>query len=291
MSKSSTEEKKIVLITGCSKGSIGDALAQEFLRRGLHVIATGRSLERVQHLQDMGCQTAILDITSTESIQNLSKQVGRLDILFNNAGIVFTGPLTDTKMSDLKEQFDTNFFGPVELTQVLLPLLIKSKGIIVNHTSQSPYGIGVMLGAYAASKAALANLTDNLRIELAPFGIRVVQLVTGVASSNITREFKPRAMPPDSLYTPIKAEIEKALAGRDVAGKEMAGDVYAKKVVGDLLGGRSPPVWIWRGSFASTMYCVWLLGCFWKGLFDSPISRLFGLQLLPARLKEPWQQR
>jgi 1-acylglycerone phosphate reductase len=83
---------KVVLITGCSKGGIGDALAQEFYRQGLRVFATARDLAKIQHLKTMGLETLQLDVTSEESIQNAATYIkeatgGKLDFLVNNAGI------------------------------------------------------------------------------------------------------------------------------------------------------------------------------------------------------------
>lgn len=83
-----TTPKKIVLITGCSTGSIGSALAKEFHRRGWHVIATARSLTRLQELKSLGVQVEELDVTEPTSIQALRVKITSLDLLFNNAGYI-----------------------------------------------------------------------------------------------------------------------------------------------------------------------------------------------------------
>ena len=142
----SATNKKTVLITGCSKNSIGDALAQEFARRRHHVLATARSLSKVSHLKPMGIETFELDISSSESIANFSNKITHIDILFNNAGICASSMLADTPVSTFKELFDVNVFGTFELTRALIPLLIQSKGIMVKHTSQSPYAVGIATG-------------------------------------------------------------------------------------------------------------------------------------------------
>jgi 1-acylglycerone phosphate reductase len=285
----SATSKKTVLITGCSKKSIGDALAQEFARRGLHVLATARSLSKIAHLQAMGIETFELDISSSESIANFRDKM----ILINNAGISAASTLSDIPVSDFKKQFEVNVFGTFEFTQALIPLLVKSKGIMVNHTSQAPYGVSVANGAYAASKSALSRLNDTWRIELAPFGIRVVELVTSLASSNILTELAGAAkLPPNSIYMPIEAEASKAMSGEGIIEKAMPNDVYARKVVSDLLDSWwGTPVWIWRGTGATTLYYVWFLGCHWKGLFDSLIGRILGLHLLGRRLREQEQKQ
>jgi 1-acylglycerone phosphate reductase len=288
----SSINKKAVLITGCSKNSIGDALAQEFARRRHHVLATARSLSKVSHLKPIGIETFELDISSSESIANFRNKITHIDILFNNAGISVASMLADTPVSTFKKLFDVNVFGTFELTQSLIPLLIQSKGILVNHTSQSPYGTSIGTGAYAASKSALARLNDTWRIELAPFGIRVVELITGMATSNIFVELAGTKLPPNSIYMPIEAEVNQALSGEGIFDRAMPNHVYAKKVVSDLLDSWwGTPVWIWRGTGATVVYYVWLLGCHWKGLFDSLLGRILGLHLLARRLREQEQHQ
>ena len=278
--------KKTVLVTGASKNSIGDALVREFLRRGLDVIATARHIDKIQHLEPLGARLCELDTTSTSSIGALSTKLTHLDILFNNAGVNYIGTLADTSMENFRRQFDVNVFGTVELTKAVLPLLIESKGIIVNHTSQSPYGFPTMAGAYAASKAALANYTDVLRIELKPFDVKVMELVTGGAMSNITSDMKPPYIPDGSLYTPIKAEMIACTDPETVRKMVMDGDKFARKVCNDILNSWGPPKWTWRGSFGTTLWFIWIMKCLWKGLFDGLIARSFGLHLLKGRMQK-----
>jgi 1-acylglycerone phosphate reductase len=284
---------KTALTTGCTKNSIGDTLAQEFTGRGYHVLATARSLSKIAHLKSMGIETFELDITSSESIASFCDKIIHIDILINNAGIIAACALADMPVSECKKQFEVNVFGTFELTQALIPLLIKSKGIMVNYTSQAPYCVSVATGAYAASKSALSRLNDTWRIELAPFGIRVAELITGLATSNILLELTATAkIPTNSIYMPIEAEANKAMSAEGIIDKVMPNNVYAKKVVSDLLDGWwGPPVWIWRGTGATVLYYVWLIGCHWKGLFDSIFGRILGLYLLAGRLREQEQKQ
>jgi 1-acylglycerone phosphate reductase len=279
-------ERKTVLVTGASKDSIGDALVQEFLRKGHHVIATARTIDKIKHLEDLGGEIKELDTTSTASIEALANQIVQLDILVNNAGVNYIGPLSDTSMTHFTRQFQVNVFGTVELTQALLPLLIESKGIIVNHTSQSAYAVPSLCGAYAASKAALATYTDVLRLELAPFDIKVMELVTGGASSNITNDMAKPYVAENSIYSPVRAEIMAAVDPEQVRKMIMNGDVYARKVVGDILRPSGPPRWTWRGTLGTTMWFVWIIKCSWKGILDGLIARASGMNLLKSRLQE-----
>jgi 1-acylglycerone phosphate reductase len=189
-------------------------------------------------------------------------------------------------MENFRQQFAVNVFGTVELTQALLPLLIASKGIIVNHTSQSPYGITALCGAYAASKAALATYTDVLRIEVKPFDVRVMELVTGGALSNITADMKPPYVPEGSLYELIRPEMMEGANPKTVRKLVMEPEKYARRVVGDVLSSWGPPIWTWRGTLGTTMWVVWILKCSWKGCFDGLIARACGLHLLKGRIRE-----
>ena len=186
--------KGTVLITGCSDGGIGAALAKAFHSRGFQVIATTRSARRAASLKSLGLQVLELDITSPDSIKNCVAEVstltnGTLDILINNAGYGLTMPITDTSTAAARDLFDTNFFGALSVIQAFLPLLMTAANsssnppMIVNNTSI----VGVIpipfQGVYNASKAALASLTDTLRLELQGFNINLVDLKTGAVAS------------------------------------------------------------------------------------------------------------
>ncbi|KAF2656452.1 NAD(P)-binding protein [Lophiostoma macrostomum CBS 122681] len=283
---------KTVLITGCSTGSIGEALAKEFRNRGYHVIATARSLTRLSTLKPLGIQTEELDVTSQASIQSLRNKITKLDILINNAGGYHPGMISDLTEPQWQAVFAQNFFSVVNVTHAFLPLLLESRGTVVNHTSQNPYFAFPGCALYACSKAAVRQYTDNLRIEMHPFSVRVVELITGFVSSNIvTRQMpgRPGAVPESSIYFPIKDELKNAWAGGGLQGKATPPDEYAKKVVSDLI---DPPgwfgPWIWRGWSATTSYWVWLLGCGWKGAWD-PVWRMGALALLKGRLEKEKQ--
>ena len=212
---------------------------------------------------------------------------GGLDILFNNAGGNLVMPFADTPVADFREMFELNLFGTYELTQLLLPQLIRSRGIIVNHTSQSAHVLKAPASAYAAAKAALACLSDSMRVELQPFGVRVVEVVTGMAMSNITKFEAAPVLPEGSIYEPVRARFERSLSGRDADGYQMSGDEWAKRVVADLLDGWfGTPKWIWRGAFASTMYVlVWAEMC-WKGCTDGMFRAMMGIGGLKKILEE-----
>lgn len=137
-----TITRKTCLITGCSGGGVGAALAETFKDKGYHVFATARSTSKVpQSLHDASDVTVLeLDVSSSESIGAVAKaiqiQLGdRLDVLINNAGAGLEMPILDTSTTEARKVFDVNFFGALEMIQVFSPMLIKAGGCIVNNTS------------------------------------------------------------------------------------------------------------------------------------------------------------
>jgi 1-acylglycerone phosphate reductase len=171
------------LITGVSEGGLGDALAREFMSRGIHVIATGPTFRQLDYLSSInGAKLGKLelDVTSKESISAAVKAVerttnGKLDHLFNNAGYGYMMPLMDADVDLVKKNFDVNLFGVLAVTQAFFPLLKAAKGVVVNQASVA--GLTGMsqpfIGSYTSSKTALVDMSNTLRVELEPFGIRV----------------------------------------------------------------------------------------------------------------------
>jgi 1-acylglycerone phosphate reductase len=184
--------KRTVLITGCSDGSLGSALAFAFHKAGWRVIVSARNIAKLKNSVAAGLEAVQLDVTSEESIANAVSAVseltsGSLDALVNNAGAGFCLPLLDIDISKMHDLFELNVFPLVSVTRAFFPLLIQPShgSMLINHTS----GAGMITtgmpfqGAYAASKAAAASLTENLRLELQPFGIKVINIVTGSVKS------------------------------------------------------------------------------------------------------------
>lgn len=127
---------KSVLITGCSPGGIGHALACEFKKQGLTVFATARKAETIADLAERGIETLSLEVTEVESITALKTEIesrtdGTLDILVNNAGRNYTVPALDVEMEEIRETFETNLFAVMRMCQAFSPLLIRAQGTIV----------------------------------------------------------------------------------------------------------------------------------------------------------------
>ena len=172
-----------VLITGCSSG-IGRATALSLHEAGLTVYASARNVESLADLADMGIQTLRLDVTDEESmaaaVTAVEADAGSVGVLINNAGYGLYGPVEQQPMSEVRRQFETNFFGLVRLTQLVLPGMRRARrGRIVNVSSMG--GRTTLPGGafYHASKHAVEAFSDALRMEVAQFGIDVVLIEPG----------------------------------------------------------------------------------------------------------------
>lgn len=133
--------EKTVLITGCSEGGFGAAIAKAFRAKGYHVFATLRNIAKAGPLAQLdGIEILELEVTSSESIQQCAKIVekrtgGSLDVLVNNAGGGFGMPLLDTSLDKAKQCYDLNVWGPLAVTQAFAPMVVKSRGVVVNISS------------------------------------------------------------------------------------------------------------------------------------------------------------
>lgn len=178
-------KSKWALITGVSEGGLGDALTQELLKHEVNVIATGLKLEHLDYLSTSGTAKLVhleLDVSSPTSIASAVESVQKitgdgLDILVNNAGYGYMTPLLDADIDRVKKNFDINVFGLLAVTQALFPLLRAAKGMVVNQASIAglPNVSQPFIGSYSASKTAVIDLSNTLRLELAPFGVKVIQ--------------------------------------------------------------------------------------------------------------------
>ena len=163
--------EKSILITGCSSG-IGLCVAEGLLRRGYRVFATARKQEDVKILLNKGMESFQLDLDDSSSIKRavhevLNKTEGKLFALFNNGGFGQPGAVEDLRRGVLREQFETNVFGYLELTNIILPTMRKQGyGRIIQNSSILGFISLPFRGAYIASKHALEVLSDTLRMEL-----------------------------------------------------------------------------------------------------------------------------
>lgn len=178
------KHKKTALITGASSG-MGKEIANRLIRDGYQVYVAARQLDRMSDLVAQGAQALRMDISNEPDIEHavetILAQTGGVDVLINNAGFGLYGPVEDISIGEARYQFEVNVFGLARLTQLLLPSMRKKgAGTIVNITSMGGK-IYTLLGAwYHATKHALEAWSDCLRLELAPFGIKVIIIEPGL---------------------------------------------------------------------------------------------------------------
>ena len=161
--------KKTVLITGCSTGGIGWAMAKNFHQRGFYVFATARNPSKTADLAELSdIEILELDVTVPRTIAQCKEIVakrtgGSLNVLVNNAGVEFNSPLLDTDVAEAKRLYDVNVWGPLAMVQAFAPLLIKAKGVIFNQSS-----IDGALNMVWAGKSPSASACNSL--SLSPLG-------------------------------------------------------------------------------------------------------------------------
>jgi NAD(P)-dependent dehydrogenase (short-subunit alcohol dehydrogenase family) len=184
-------EGKVVLVTGGGTG-IGRAIVEAFLAEGARVAITGRRREPLDALAK-GREKQVLAVQGDVSvgadrervIATTVRELGRLDVLVNNAAIFVGGPLAETKDEDAARALEVNVLAPFALTRVALPHLLKSKGSVVNISSGAATSVNAGMSIYSATKAALDHITRLLAAELGPQGIRVNTVSPGVTVTDM----------------------------------------------------------------------------------------------------------
>lgn len=290
-----SRDQLTVFITGCTPGGMGAALAVAFHEAGHLVYASARDLSKLSLLEEKGIKTIALDITSEDSLQQanailvslLPRERG-LDILVNNAAGSYSMPVVDVSIAAAKKLFDLNVWSQLATTQTLLPLLLTAatrpdstrKPIIVNHTSVGSITALPFQGTYNASKAALAMLTQTMRMELAPFDIRVVELKTAGVKTNIIKNnnMNSRAdqLPKDSIYSPAREVVEKAMSQEGLAEIGVTPEQWASDVSALLLGS-NPPTVIWKGENASMAHFASMIPC---NMFEGMLKKMTKLDVV-----------
>lgn len=197
------KDKKVIFITGVSSG-IGKACAKILTKDGYIVYGTSRKV--TDPIEVDGYTVLKMDVTDPNSINSAISHVqnkeGKIDVLINNAGIVYSGPLVMHSLYELKSQFDVNFFGMVNMVNKIFPIMKKNgSGLIINISSIG----GVMglpfQGAYSASKFAIEGYSESLRLELNKFNIKVVVIRPGdVKTSVVQNRIKYEKIQEDTLF-------------------------------------------------------------------------------------------
>lgn len=163
-------------------------------------------------------------------------------------------PFADSDIKTVRRVFDVNVISIYSVTQPFLPLLVAAGGTVANITSINAQLCPAWQSSYSGAKAALNVVTDTMRLELEPLGVKVVTVHTGAVGSHIFNNAMFPKLPQGSLYEPIRNEFESA-DFFEVPGRT-PGNVYAKAVVTDLLK-KKPQAWIWHAKFSTMTRWVW----------------------------------
>lgn len=238
-----TMNKKIAIITGASSG-FGLLTTLELAKKDYFVIATMRNLEKQIDLISQATKLELqqnikvqqLDVTDQGSIHNFQlflNEINRIDILINNAGYANGGFVEEVPVEEYRKQFETNLFGAISITQLVLPYMREQKnGKIINISSISGQVGFPGLSPYVSSKYALEGWSESLRLEVKPFGIDVALLEPGSYNTNIWEVGKQLAENQSDTTSPYKEYMDKIQKhinnGNDTLGNPM--DV-ANKIV------------------------------------------------------------
>ncbi|KAK4183594.1 NADPH-dependent 1-acyldihydroxyacetone phosphate reductase [Podospora australis] len=272
-----TDFKGTVLITGCSDGGAGSAMAIEFQTRGYHVFATSRRLDTMSRVGSLpNVKLLQLDITKPGEIRAAVEAVrietgGTLDYLVDCAARNHFMPLMDENIETAKALFDTNVWGQLAMTQAFVPLLKQIKGTVVFITSLSGY----LNVPYQASKRSAEIMAETMRLELAPFQVKVLSVVTGALKTNGQSHFDNWKLPEGSLYSPVEDAIRARARGQEGAPRMEASD-YAKRVVSEIIRGRMGKFWYGASAgavkFGNSYLPEWMM--------DSAVQIKTGLDVL-----------
>ncbi|GAA3630552.1 SDR family oxidoreductase [Flavivirga jejuensis] len=177
---------KVVLITGGSSG-IGKSIGEYLIQKNFVVYGTSRNPEKYKESK---FPILALDVkennTILKTVSTIIEKEGRLDVVINNAGAGITGPIEEIPEAEIKNNFDTNFFGPINVIKAVLPQMREQQsGLIINITSIAGYMGLPYRGVYSASKGALELLTEAFRMELKDFNIKMTNVAPGDFATNI----------------------------------------------------------------------------------------------------------
>ncbi|KAL4875004.1 putative short-chain dehydrogenases/reductase [Aspergillus karnatakaensis] len=272
---------RTVLITGCTTNSLGSEMAKAYHSHGYTVIATLRNKSKSGSLSETkGIHILELEVTSPASIRACATAVagitgGSLDILVNNAGVNHVIPLLDVEIEDAKKTYDVNVWGMLSMAQAFAPMLMKARGTMCNVSSVSGEMVFAWAGIYSSSRAAQTRLSETLRLELAPLGVRVVTVILGGVETqgNNPANIPDLELPGSSHYREIIDIIDRHKKTQVHQNKQNI-ETAARNIVGDVLSGKG---WFIRRGMASTT--SWVCNTFLPyGTFTWLINRESGIE-------------
>ncbi|EFA76470.1 Oxidoreductase [Heterostelium album PN500] len=286
----SQQRNTIVLITGTSSG-IGASLVHSIAKYpNIKVYASARNLSSIKHLKDKNISTIQLDVCDNSSIKSavdtIINEEGRIDILINNAGINIYGPVIDIPEVDNRRLFDANFFGTIAVTQEVGRHMIERRsGLIANISSISGLITTPFDGLYCASKAALNAWSDSLRMELAPFNIRVCIVMPGSIKTELANNAKStlEQLLDNTVYHDIKDSI--VLRSTTSQDNSIPSTQFSERVAAELLKSNPPS----RFAYGPLSTLFKLLNFVPTFILDYVFSKKFGLLKLKSLIEKSTQ--
>jgi short-subunit dehydrogenase len=263
MSEGRTASRKVVLVTGASAG-IGVAVAREAARRGYHLVLTARRGDRLEGLaaeiraSGSGSEvvTVAADLDDPETPERLVAEAlgrfGRLDVLINNAGFGLPTLFADADPDELRRQLVVNLVAPMLLTRLALPALIERKGMVINIGSAITALPNPALGAYGATKAALAYWSTALRRELRHQGVKVCLVEPGPVKTEFFDALIGLAPRPGGYHPMLDAPAPWMSARVDVVARRVVALIERPRRRLSVL---RRVVWPWR--LAGGLFALW----------------------------------
>ena len=240
---------QVALITGCSSG-IGYETALMLGRNGFRTFATMRNTKKSDSLQEIirkeGLDVSIqqLDVNDNASIENtiynIKNEANRIDVLINNAGFGLVGFFEDLTLDEIRDQFETNFFGVLNITKKIIPIMrLQKSGTIINISSGAGQVGFPGISAYVSTKFAIEGFSESLMYELLPYGIKVVIIEPGVIKTDFFRNCKvsEHSMKKNSTYSP---SLDKFQRNIELMQEHATSPTDVAKVIIQVLGNNEP---------------------------------------------------
>lgn len=266
----SSSDRKTVLIIGASSG-IGKCCAERLTASGWRVFGASRSAPPAE-----AYETLRIDIEDDDSVRDgvalILQKSGRIDAVVNSGGVSTRGSVEDVPMAEARQIMETNLFGVLRVCQATLPAIRASKGVIVNISSFGG-SIGTQFGGhYAASKFAVRGLTESLRRELAPLGVRVVDVSPGLFKTRMTENV---VISEGTLHGAFAGDFAKFLKGKDKFMKNMSTPEPVAVLIEKILTSDHPKGYYFVGPFFQRIVLV-LKKILPQRAFDALIARALG---------------
>ncbi len=237
----------VAVVTGCSSG-IGYETALQLAKEGYKTYATMRdlnkrfTLEQSAQKENLDLKVLQIDVnlqnTIDSAIEFIVSESGQIDVLVNNAGYGMMGSIEDLSIDEIKQQFETDFFGPIRMIKAVVPIMRKqNSGRIINVSSIAGQIGFAISSAYVSSKFALEGLTDSLRQELQPFGIHLSLIEPGVVKTNFHKNMRVASKSHESSYKEMTEQI--VTQAKTLFEKGIEPEYVAKNII-DILKETNP---------------------------------------------------